>query len=116
LAETVMAAMAAVVKSMVFTLVVLVTESKKYGPSRPQERAPGGLLPATEVQPIIAGNEQPFSMFQDLWSKHRGRVFDPIQYSSIDKLVEMLDTQIIARAEARFNELVLRRAQTMPIR
>jgi hypothetical protein len=68
-------------------------------------------IPAMTVpfQPIIAANEQ-------LWSKHRGWVFDPIQYSSIDKLVETLDTQIIARAEARFNELVLRRAQTMPVR
>jgi hypothetical protein len=31
-----MAAMAAVVKSIVFTLVVLVTESKKYGPHDPR--------------------------------------------------------------------------------
>jgi hypothetical protein len=30
-------------------------------------------------QPIIAADETPFSMLQDLWSKHRDWVFEPMK-------------------------------------
>jgi hypothetical protein len=67
-------------------------------------------------QPIIAQGERPFAMLQDLWIKHRDWVFEPIEYSSVDRLVETLDSEIIAPAEMRFNELVLRKAERMTTR
>ena len=66
--------------------------------------------------PIIAEGEQPFALLQDLWINHPDRVFRPIEYSSVDRLIEALDTEIVGPAEARFNELVLRKAERMTTR
>jgi len=63
--------------------------------------------------PIIEEGEQPFSMLTDLWIKHRDWVFEPIHYSSLDALVAALDEEIIKPAEARFDELVIRKAERM---
>jgi uncharacterized protein YjbI with pentapeptide repeats len=67
-------------------------------------------------QPIIEQGETPFAMLQDLWIKHRDWVFEPIEYSSVDRLVETMDAEIIRPAEARFDELVMRRAETLKVR
>jgi hypothetical protein len=67
-------------------------------------------------QPIIQQGEEPFAMLRDLWIKHRDWVFEPIEYSSVDRLVEAMDTEIIRPAEARFDELVMRRAEMLKVR
>jgi hypothetical protein len=64
-------------------------------------------------QPIIEEGQEPFSMLRDLWIKHRDWVFDPVHYSSVDALVASFDKEIIAPAEARFDELVMRKAEAM---
>ena len=64
-------------------------------------------------QPIIEAGETPFSMLQDLWINYPDRVFRPIQYSSVDALIASLDEKIIQPAEARFVELLKRKADTM---
>ena len=85
----------------------------KSSPLELQATIPDFMVP---FQPIIAAGEQPFSMLQDLWVKHRDWVFEPIEYSSVDRLIETLDTEIIGPAEKRFNELVLRKAERMTTR
>jgi hypothetical protein len=40
-------------------------------------------------------------------------VFEPIYYSSVDALIASLDEKIIRPAEARFVELLKRKADTM---
>jgi len=40
-------------------------------------------------------------------------VFEPHYYSSLDTLVSVLDTEIIRPAEVRFDELIVRKAETM---
>jgi hypothetical protein len=45
-------------------------------------------------RPIIEEGEKPFAMLQDLWSKHRDWVFEPIYYSSVDTLIASLDEKI----------------------
>jgi uncharacterized protein YjbI with pentapeptide repeats len=67
-------------------------------------------------QPIIERGEKPFAMLQDLWIKHRDLVFEPIEYSSVDRLIETMDAEIIQPAEARFDELVMRRAEKPTVR
>ena len=52
-------------------------------------------------------------MLADLWIKYREWVFEPIHYSSLDALVGALDTEIIGPAEAKFDELVVRKAERM---
>ena len=42
-----------------------------------------------------------------------GVVFEPHYYSSLDTLVSVLDTEIIRPAEVRFDELIVRKAETM---
>ena len=73
------------------------------------------LVPQIMVpfQPIIEESDTPFSMLQDLWQQHRDRVLEPIYYSSIDALIASFDKEIIAPADARFDDLVMRKAETM---
>jgi hypothetical protein len=67
-------------------------------------------------QPIIEAGDKPFTMLRDLWTSYRDRVFEPIEYSSVDRLIEKMDAEIIAPAEARFDDLVMRKAETMKVR
>ena len=82
----------------------------KSAPLELQAVVPECMVP---VRPIIEEGEKPFSMLQDLWTKHRDWVFEPIYYSSVDALVGSLDEKIIRPAEARFVELLARKAETM---
>ena len=82
----------------------------KSAPLELQATVPEIMVP---FRPIIEEGEKPFAMLQDLWSKHRDWVFEPIYYSSVDALIASLDEKIIRPAEARFVELVKRKADTM---
>jgi uncharacterized protein YjbI with pentapeptide repeats len=82
----------------------------KSAPLELQATVPEIMVP---FQPIIEKGQEPFAMLTDLWIKHRDWVFDPIHYSSVDALVASFDKEIIAPAEARFDELVMRKAETM---
>jgi hypothetical protein len=55
----------------------------------------------TPFVPILERGEEPFAMFRDLWIKHRW-VLDPIRYPSVDRLIEVLDTEIIAPAQVMY--------------
>jgi hypothetical protein len=52
-------------------------------------------------------------MFKDLWIKHGAWVLDPISYPSIDRLVEVLDAEVIEPAQVRFAELLARKAANL---
>jgi hypothetical protein len=67
----------------------------KSTPLELQATVPEIMVP---FQPIIEEGEQPFSMLQDLWIKHRDWVLEPIYYPSLDKLVAALDAEIIRPA------------------
>ena len=66
--------------------------------------------------PILEKGEEPFTMLRDLWIKHRDWVLDPIRYPSIDRLVEVLDKEIINPAKARFAVLLARKAEELRIK
>jgi hypothetical protein len=66
--------------------------------------------------PIIEQGEEPFSMFKDLWVKHREWVFEPISYSSIEELVQGLGRGIIEPALERFDELMKKKAEELPVK
>ena len=82
----------------------------KSAPLELQATVPEIMVP---FLPIIAEGEKPFAMLEDLWIKHRDWVFEPLHYSSLDALAGALDKEIIRPAEARFNELVVRKAERM---
>ena len=85
----------------------------KSSPLELQATIPEIMVP---FQPIIAQGEKPFAVLRDLWIKHRDWVFEPIEYSSIDRLIETMDAEIIDPAERRFDELVVRRAEVLKVR
>jgi hypothetical protein len=78
----------------------------------------GAIVSQTMIpfQPIITAGETPFAMLRDLLTSYPDRVFQPIEYPSVDRLVETMDTEIIGPAETRFDELVMRRAETLKVR
>ena len=75
----------------------------------------GAIVSQTMIpfQPIIEAGETPFAMLQDLWINYRTGSSEPIHYSSVDALIASLDEKIIQPAEARFVELLKRKADTM---
>jgi hypothetical protein len=78
----------------------------------------GAIVSQTMIpfQPIITAGETPFAMLRDLLTSYPDRVFQPIEYPSVDRLIETMDAEIIGPAEARFDELVMRRAETLKVR
>jgi uncharacterized protein YjbI with pentapeptide repeats len=82
----------------------------KSAPLELQATVPEIMVP---FRPIIEEGEKPFATLQDLWINHPDRVFEPIYYSSVDALIASLDEKIIRPAEARFVELLKRKAETM---
>jgi hypothetical protein len=55
-------------------------------------------------------------MLRDLQSAHPDRVLDVVRYPSVDRLIEALDTEIIAPAQARFSDLSARDREGVRIR
>ncbi|MEH2501005.1 uncharacterized protein YjbI with pentapeptide repeats [Bradyrhizobium sp. AZCC 1678] len=66
--------------------------------------------------PILEGDEEPFSMFADLWLKHRDWVLDPIRYRSIDRLIERLEAEVVEPAKMRFEQLLAKRTERLIVR
>jgi hypothetical protein len=67
-------------------------------------------------QPIIEAGETPFATARDLWTSFPDRVFEPIGYSSVERLVKTMDAKIIRPAEARFTKLVKQKAKKLKVR
>lgn len=63
------------------------------------------------IAPIIEGEEEPFSMFRDLWQKNRDWVLDPLRYKSIQELLDMFEDSIVRRANTIHQKLQLRKAE-----
>jgi hypothetical protein len=66
--------------------------------------------------PIIQKGEEPFAMPRDLWVKHRDWMLNPIRYSSVERVIEILDAEILNPAESKFKMLLAKRAEEMPVR
>jgi uncharacterized protein YjbI with pentapeptide repeats len=90
--------------------VIADVSNPKSAPLELQATVPEVMIP---FLPIIEEGEKPFAMLEDLWIKHRDWVFEPLHYSSLDALAGVLDKEIIGPAEARFDELVVRKAERM---
>jgi hypothetical protein len=80
-------------------------------PLEVQATVPHCMVP---FAPIIQQPQEPFSMFVDLQNKHDW-VLDTITYPSVDRLLEVLEEKIVRPAEAKFNELLARRANKLRV-
>lgn len=74
---------------------------------------PNYMIP---LMPIIKEGEQPFSMFQDLWKKHRDWVLEPLVYENVKSLVSVLDQAVIKPANRRLVTLRARKAEELVMR
>jgi hypothetical protein len=63
--------------------------------------------------PILQTGEQPFAMFVDLQNKYDWVLQPVIEYPSVDRLVEVLEADIVTPAEEKFNELLARRTNQL---
>jgi uncharacterized protein YjbI with pentapeptide repeats len=79
----------------------------RSAPLELQATVPECMIPFV---PILEKGEEPFAMLRDLQINHRDRVFKVIRYSSVDRLVEVLDSKIVRPAQARFAQLLKRKA------
>ena len=87
--------------------------SPKSTPLELQAAVPGCMVPFVT---ILQKGEEPFAMFADLWITHREWVRRPIRYSSVDRLIEHLDADIVHPAEKIFAGLLKRKAKKLPIK
>ena len=85
----------------------------RSAPLELQATVPEYMIPFV---PILERGEEPFAMFRDLWIKHREWVLDPIRYPSVDRLIEVLDAEIVKPAQVRFAELLARKAEHLRIK
>jgi len=93
--------------------VIVDVTNPRSAPLELQATVPEYMIPFV---PIIERGEEPFSMFKDLWIKHRDWVLDPIRYPSVDRLIEVLDAEIIGPANERYNQLLARKAEQLRIK
>lgn len=81
-------------------------------PHEAQAVIPNYMVP---FMPIIQAGEQPYAMFQDLWSRHDW-VTAPLEYGTIEELLPVLEREVVAPALQLAQQLDARKAGRMPTR
>ena len=66
--------------------------------------------------PILEQGQNPFAMFVDLQNKYDSVLKPVIAYPSVDRLIEVLENEIITPAEAKFKELLTRRTEQLRVK
>jgi uncharacterized protein YjbI with pentapeptide repeats len=94
--------------------VIVDVTNPRSAPLELQATVPECMIPFV---PILDRNEglEPFAMLRDLQHNHPDRVSPVIRYSSVDKLIEVLDAKIIAPANETYNRLLARKAEQLRI-
>jgi uncharacterized protein YjbI with pentapeptide repeats len=75
-----------------------------------QATVPDYMVP---FAPILQEGEKPFAMFEDLQNKYDWVLKPVIEYHSIDRLIEVLEDEIVEPAKKKFDELLMRRTQKL---
>ena len=66
--------------------------------------------------PILQKGEKSFDMFVDLKNKYDWVLKRVIVYPSVDRLIKVLEREIVAPAEAKFSELLSRRTEQLRLK
>jgi len=77
-----------------------------------QATVPDCMVP---FAPILQEGEKPFAMFVDLQNKYDWVLKPVIGYSSVERVIEVLEDKIVRPAEAKFNELLARRTKQLRV-
>jgi uncharacterized protein YjbI with pentapeptide repeats len=75
-----------------------------------QATVPNYMVP---LVPLLAEGERPFSMFEDLWKKHRDWVLEPLSYESVEQLIRVFKKAVVDPANERLEFLRVRKAEKL---
>jgi hypothetical protein len=92
--------------------VIVDLTAPRSAPLELQATVPQCMVP---FAPIIQQPHEPFSMFVDLQNAHDWVLKPVIGYSSVDRLIEALEEKVVRPAEAKFNQLLVRRAEKLRV-
>jgi hypothetical protein len=84
----------------------------RSAPLELQATVPDYMVP---FAPILQEGQEPFAMFVDLQNKYDWVLKPVISYPSVDRLIGVLEERIVRRAEAKFNEMLTRRTETLRV-
>jgi uncharacterized protein YjbI with pentapeptide repeats len=92
--------------------VIVDISNPRSAPLELQASVPDYMVPFV---PILEQGQDPFAMFVDLQNKYDWVLKPVISYPSVDRLIEVLEDKIVRPAEAKFNELLARRAEQLRV-
>jgi hypothetical protein len=92
--------------------VIVDITNPRSAPLELQATVPDYMIPFV---PILEEGQDPFAMFVDLQNKYDWVLEPVIRYSSVDRLVEVLEDKIVRPAEAKFNQLLARRTKQLRV-
>ena len=93
--------------------VIVDITNPRSAPLELQATVPDYMVP---FAPILQHGEQPFSMFADLQNRYDWVLQAVVGYPSVDRLIEVLEDEIVRPAEAKFNELLARRTNELRVK
>jgi hypothetical protein len=93
--------------------VIVDITNPRSAPLELQATVPDYMVP---FAPILQQGEESFSMFVDLKNKYDWVLKRVIVYSSVDRLIEVLEDKIVRPAEAKFNQLLARRTKRLRVK
>ena len=92
--------------------VIVDITNPRSAPLELQATVPDYMVPFV---PILEEGQDPFAMFVDLQNKYDWVLEPVIGYSSVDRLIEVMEDKVVRPAEAKFNELLARRTKQLRI-
>ena len=92
--------------------VIVDITNPRSAPLELQATVPDYMVPFV---PILQHGEQPFSMFVDLQNKYDWVLQPVVGYPSVERLIEVLEDEVVRPAEAKFNELLERRTKQLRV-
>jgi hypothetical protein len=93
--------------------VIVDITNPRSAPLELQATVPDYMVPFV---PILEQGQEPFAMFVDLQNKYDWVLKPVIGYPSVDRLMEVLEDEIVTPAEAKFNELLARRTKRLGVK
>jgi hypothetical protein len=93
--------------------VIVDITNPRSAPLELQATVPDYMVPFV---PILQRGEQPFSMFVDLQNKYDWVLQPVVGYPSVERLIEVLEDEVVRPAEAKFNELLARRTNELRVK
>jgi hypothetical protein len=92
--------------------VIVDITNPRSAPLELQATVPDYMVP---FAPILEKGQDSFAMFVDLQNKYDWVLEPVIVYSSVDRLIEVLEDKIVRPAEAKFNQLLARRTKQLRV-